>query len=311
MVGAGKVGLAMVPCGALDGDGADQARVLRNVTEGLAVEQDRAHRQPDRAIDRAFERHVDGTVVALPRGALEVHHHLAAPDGDGHGDLEVAPVGVVEEAVHMPFGPVGAVGQSLDRLAHEPLGVVHERIGRSLHDFEPVALDQREVALGADSARRNLRLHVAHHHVRRADVVAHHVPERLVLDALVVGLERLELQALGVGVHGIDDAAASGAERADVEVMRGGDGVAHQRLIEEDRHDEGDVRPVARAVVGGVVDDDVALVQRLAALLQDLVHPPHVAGDRPRLERCRVHRFAELAAVAVDDRSAEIFGLRG
>ena len=173
---------------------------------------------------------------------------------------------------------------------------------------EPVALDEREVALGTDPAGRDLRLHVADHHVRRADVVAHHVPERLVRNAPVVGLERLELEALGIGVHRIDDAAAARAERADIEMMRGGDGVADQRAVAEDRHDEGHVRPVARAVIGGVVDDDVALMEGLAALLENLVHPLHVARDRPRLERRRVHRFTELTAVAVDDRRPEILG---
>ena len=108
---------------------------------------------------------------------------------------------------------------------------------------ESVALDQREVALGTDAAGGDLRLHVAHHHVGRTDVVAHHVPERLVDGAPVVGLERLELEPLGVGVHGIDDAAAAGAERAYIEMVRGGDGVAHQRALVEDRHDEGHVRP--------------------------------------------------------------------
>ena len=172
----------------------------------------------------------------------------------------------------------------------------------------PVPLDQREVALGTDAAGCHLRFHVADHHVRRTDVVAHHMPERFVGDAPVVGLERLELEALGIRVHRIDDAAATGAERADIEMMRGGDGIADQRVVAEDRHDEGYVRPVACAVIGGVVDDDVALMEGLAALLENLVHPLHVARDRPRLERRRVHRFTELTAVAVDDRRPEILG---
>ena len=218
----------------------------------------------------------------------------------------MAPVRVVEKAVHVALGAVGAIGQRLDRLAHEPLGIVHERVGRRLDRVEPVALDEREVALGADAAGRDLRLHVADYHVRRADVVAHHVPEHVVRDAPVVGLERLELEALGIGVHRIDDAAAAGAERADIEMMRRGDGIADQRAVAEDRHDEGYVRPVACAVIGGVVNDDVALMEGLAALLENLVHPLHVARDRPRLERRRVHRFAELTAVAVDDRRPEI-----
>ena len=220
----------------------------------------------------------------------------------------MTPVRVVEETVHVTLGLVGAVGQRLDSLAHEPLGIVHERIGGGFHGGQTVALDQREVALGADPAGGDLRLHVAHHHVGRADVVAHHVPERLVDGAPVVGLESLELEPLGVGVHRIDDAAAAGAERADIEVVCGGDGVAHQRALVDDRHDEGHVRPVARAVIGGVVNDDVALVQDLAPLLEDLVHALHVAGDGPRLQRRRVLRFAELAAVAVDDRRPEILG---
>ena len=71
------------------------------------------------------------------------------------------------------------------------------------------------------------------------------------LHAAVVDLDRLELQALGIGVDGIDDAAAAGRERADIEMVRGGDRKADELAREEHRHREGDIGAVAGAANRG------------------------------------------------------------
>ena len=67
-----------------------------------------------------------------------------------------------------------------------------------------------EIALRADPGRGDLGLHVADDQVGDADVVAQHVPDRLVRRPAIDDLDRLELQPLGVGVDRVDDAAASG-----------------------------------------------------------------------------------------------------
>ena len=54
----------------------------------------------------------------------------------------------------------------------------------------------------------DLSVHAADDQIGDADVVAHHVPDRIVAPTLVDDLDRLELQSLGIGVDRIDDAAA-------------------------------------------------------------------------------------------------------
>jgi hypothetical protein len=85
--------------------------------------------------------------------------------------------------------------------------MVHQRGAGEVEGWKPVALDQLGHALGADAGGRHLGIHVADHEVGRADVVAHDLPDHVVLHAAVVDLDRLELQALGIGVDRLDDAA--------------------------------------------------------------------------------------------------------
>src|SRR4029453_6462662 len=100
-------------------------------------------------------------------------------------------------------------------------------------------------------------------------VVAHDLPDHVVLDATVVDLDRLELQALGIGVDRLDDAARARRQGADVEMVRGGGGKAYEFAGHEHRYDEGDVGAVARAGIGVVVHDHVARPKLIAALAQD------------------------------------------
>ena len=74
---------------------------------------------------------------------------------------------------------------------------------------EAVALHEVEQALRADVARRDLRIHVANHQLRHADVVGDHPPERLVALAALVHLQRPESQSLRVGVRADHDADAA------------------------------------------------------------------------------------------------------
>ena len=249
MVGAGKVGLARQPLGATMVIGPDQAGVDRDVAVDMRVEQHRADGEPDRDVGGAFERHVDRPVGHLRRGAGEVDHEGVVLLGDGDDDrqLLLGRIVAVEIAVDRRLGAIDAVGQPGDGLAHQPLGMVHQGGAGEVEGFQPIALDQLGHALGADAGGGDLGIHVADHEVRRADVVAHDLPDHVVLHAAVVDLDRLELQALGVGIDRLDDAARARRQRADVEVMRRGGGKADQLALDEDRHDEGDVRAVACA----------------------------------------------------------------
>ena len=257
-----------------------------------------------------MERHVDRPVVHLARRAGEVDGDVAARDGHGDRDGELAArrILVVEEAVDRALRAVAPVGQRLDGAAHHALGIVHERCAGRLHGLEPVALDQAEKSLGTDPGGRDLRLHVAQHQVGGTDIVGQHRPERRVLDPLVVNLETLELEALGIGVHRIDDAGAARRMGADIDVMGGGAGEADQRVLAEHRHAERDVGHMARAAIGVVVDVDVARLDGLAAPLERRADPAHIARQRTRLERRALRRLGDLVAGRVQHGGAEVLG---
>ena len=179
------------------------------------------------------------------------------------------------------------------------------RGGDLLHAVAP---DKRQEALGADLGRLDLRLHVADDELRRADVVAQDLPDGAVDPALVGDLDRLELQSLGIGVDRIDDAGAARRRRADVEMVRRRHRERHERPVDEDRHGEGDVRPVRGAAIGIVVHDDVAGADGFAARGERPLDAADIAGDRARLQRRAHLAFAELVAVGVRQRGAEILG---
>ena len=170
-------------------------------------------------------------------------------------------------------------------------------------------LDQRQIALRADGRGLNLRLHVANDEIRRADVVAQQMPDRIVAATLVVDLDGLELQAFGVGIDRVDDAAAAGRKRADVEVVRSRRRESDQLIIEEDRNAEGNVRSVGGAAVRIVVHDHVAGPQDLAARFQLLANAADVTGNRARLQWSAHAAFAQLQPVGIGQRRAEILGL--
>ena len=88
--------------------------------------------------------------------------------------------------------------------------MVHQRGAGEFEGFEPVALDQLDHAVGTDAGGGDLGIHVANDEIRHADIVAHDLPDHLVLHATVVDLDRLELQPFGIGVDRLDDAAGAG-----------------------------------------------------------------------------------------------------
>ena len=211
-------------------------------------------------------------------------------------------------AVDEGLGSVNAVGNVADRAAHQPLGIVHQVFAGAVHRVAAVAAHEVEEALRADLRRGDLSIHVADNQVRDADVIAHHVPDRIVAPALVDDLDRLELQPFGVGVDRIDDAAASRRMRADVEMVRGGDREADQLAAVKHRHAERHVGAVRGAAVGIVVHDHVAGAEYVAARLEALADAADIAGDRPGLQRRRHLALAQLPSLGVGQRRAEILG---
>ena len=100
-----------------------------------------------------------------------------------------------------------------------------------------------------------------------------------------------------------------GRQRAEVEVVRGRGREADELAVVEDGHDEADVGLVRGAVVGVVVDDDVAGLPLEPELGEAAVDAGDVARDRPRLERRRLRRLAQLPALVVAEHAAEVLRL--
>ena len=117
-----------------------QPHVLRHVAVDGAVEKDGSKRQPDRAVDCAFERHIDRPIVDLRRSACEIDGHLIAAHFQRRLDLEIAAFRllVVQETVDRGLGRVVAVRQRADRLAHQALGIIHEILIGEHEGFEPI-----------------------------------------------------------------------------------------------------------------------------------------------------------------------------
>ena len=173
----------------------------------------------------------------------------------------------------------------------------------------PYLLDQLLEALSADPAGGDLRLHVSDDELCGPHVVAQEAPDPLVAPALLLDLDRVELEALGVRVGRVDDPARARCQRAEIEVVGGGRRVGDELAAVEDGDDEADVGLVRRAVVGVVVDDDVARPPLLADLGKASVDAADVAGERAGLQRRGLRRLRELPRLGVADHAAEVLGL--
>ena len=75
----------------------------------------------------------------------------------------------------------------------------------------------------------------------RTHVVLDQLPKDLVGTTGIFDLEGVEVQALGIGIACIDDAARAGRERTEVDMMCGGARKSDQFARVKDRHDEAHV----------------------------------------------------------------------
>ena len=164
-------------------------------------------------------------------------------------------------------------------------------------------IDEFDEALDAELDGGNLRLDVAHHLARHPRVGLDELPERAIELAAFVELHALEQHALGEHVRHVDDEAWR--RRSDIHVMRRVGRVTDELAIVEDRRHGGDVRRVARTVIGVVVDDDIA---GLPGVVQRLVDPSQVGRNGADMHRRRIG-FAERVEVAIEEPGAEILRL--
>src|SRR5262249_51209995 len=103
--------------------------------------------------------------------------------------------------------------------------------------------------------------------VRRPDAVAQDRPHRVVAGAALIELDAVVERALGEHVDEVDVQAGGG--RTAVDEVGGGGGKPDQLAALEHGRDHGQVGRVRRAVIGMVVDDDVALVELAGELAHE------------------------------------------
>ena len=233
-------------------------------------------------------RQVDGDVVALD------------DDGDLHAQTLAAVAAVVVEPA---LRAVGTVRDLANLLTHHAFGVVHQLIARGLQGRKAILPDQVLEAFHAEAGGRDLRLDVVAQHGRHAAVVAHELPQAFVTHALAVEFDAGEQHALGKDIGNIDDESRRG--RADVDVVRGVGREADDLALPEDGDGDENIRAVTRAMVGVVVDDDVALVP--LAILQGLLNPLEVSRDGADVQRGRI-RFGQGVEIGVEQARAQVFG---
>ena len=269
---------------------------------GHGIEQQRADGAEAGDLGRAFERHVERGLDLLGR-AGEID--LDAIALDAHADLDRQPhVAVLAVVVEKALGAIFAVGNGGDALTQHALGVVHQLLGRVEHDLPAVAVHQLDEAFGAEPRRSDLRIEIVLQLPRGAAVAADEFPHRLVALAALVKLGAGKQHALGENVGDVDD--QSRRRRADVEMVRGVGRISDQHALVENRHDDRDIRRMARSVIGVIVDDEVALMP--FAVLQRIANAGEIARQRADMQRRRF-RLAQRVEIGVEQSGAEILRL--
>src|SRR5262249_45818367 len=160
--------------------------------------------------------------------------------------------------------------------------------------------DDVEVALRPDAGCRDLRLHVAEHQIRQPDVGAQYMPDLIVAPAFFIDLDCLEAQALGIAVDRIDDPAAAGRVRTDIEMVRRRHREANELPLVKGGYHKGHVGPMTRARIRIVVNEYVAGLDLLAALGNLTPHSTDVTRNRSRLQRRALFGLGELAVLDVN-----------
>ena len=141
---------------------------------------------------------------------------MIARNGDGNldrngGFVEAVTVDIVGEAID-------AVRPCRERLACQPLAVIEQIHDKPFENLDPVLADQAHEFALAERAGRKLRLEIADHQIRQADVLGDDVEQRLVAHPAVEQLERRNPQAFLKNLGGIAGVGSRHAA-ADVAVM--------------------------------------------------------------------------------------------
>ena len=250
-----------------------------------------ARRDAQGRVDRPFR---------LPGAAREVGHHLVAL----HEHVDPDVVGNVLDAVvldHVLEG-ITAIGKVGDLGAHPPLGIVHQVLAGPLEDLLAIFFDQLGRASHAEIDRADHGAQITVILARRAHVGEQQLPDLVDVHSFLLDLDWRHADAF------VEDLGRLAGERARHHAADLGDVAdahreAEKLAVDEEWLEEGVLRTVQAAPVGVVVQDDVAVLDRVE---RDLLG----AGlDQER--HAADHRRAELGAgdhvaLVVGERAGEI-----
>ena len=227
-------------------------------------------------------------------GLGEVERDLRARDRDR--DRDPVALGRIEAVGdHPALAAVGAIGPALQLGPYLALGSVDDVVHVRVEALDAVAREHIDEAALADRARADHRLDVLGDDVE-PDVRAHEIPHVAPQHAAVLDLQRRDPERLlpDLARAGVVATGGHAADVGDVALARG---PRDELAVEEDREEDTDVRVLVAAAVDVVVDEDIAVVQVVAEVLDDPL--------QRRLSAVRDDRgvlgLRERAAGAVED----------
>ncbi len=228
-----------------------------------------------------------------------VDRHVAPADDDFHADVVAAAA-----PVDVAFGLVSAVRNLCDGRAALLLRLGVEPADGLLHHALAIAVEQLDETPLAEPAGRELRAHVAHRVVGKADVVANEREHLLIDDAAFVDLQLIELQPFAPRIVRAVTGPEAGREPADVDPM-----CAHHRerdelVFIEDRRVHDHVVQVLPSRGLMVVQKHVAGLEARSAVARDRVLDDHAEIRDEMRDAADVLR--DQRAVGVEQRGAVV-----
>jgi len=231
--------------------------------------------------------------------AGKIDGHVAAVNNHFHANV-VALAAPVDVALCL----VRAVRNFRDGSAALLLRLGVEPTDGFLHHALAVPVEQLDEAPLAESAGRQLRTHVAHRVVRKADVVADERKHFLIDDTGFVDLQLIELQPFAPRVVCAITGAEARREAADIDPVRANHRERHELGFVEDRRVHHDVVQVLARGGLVVVQQHVAGAEARSAIPRDRVLH-HYAQVRNKV-RHAADVLRDQRAVRVEQRRAVV-----
>ena len=176
--------------------------------------------------------------------------------------------------------PVYTVRYGTDALPHALLGIVHPGFTGTHYTVEAISFDQFNKPAGAQLAACDHRFDIAAIGLRCAHIFHDVIPQRLVQNAAVIDLGRIDQHAFGKEIGNIH--RETRMRRSDINHMPGATGKTDVNLSDKNRHDHTVIGGMRCAEIRMIVKDHVArrVVSRMFSF-----YAAHIGGQRTAMHR--------------------------